>query len=163
MNNKGFTLIELLAVIILLSLVTVVSTVVVVDNLKNSKEKSRDLLIENIKIGVQEYFEECENSNILESELPENVCINLIKSGTDTDVFNGLIPEKYALTDVQSLLNYGFIKSNATDSDNNKIVEDPVTNKSMNGCIFKIMKFNDSVSSWYEIVGESEVIECLFD
>jgi len=161
-NNKGFTLIELLAVIILLSLVTVVSTVVVVDNLQKSKEKSRYLLIENIKIGVQEYYEECENINILESELPEEACNGLIISGTDADIYNGLVPEKYAVTDVQSLLNYGFIKSNATDSGNNKIVEDPVTNKSMNGCIFKIMKFYSDNSSWYEIINESEEVECVF-
>jgi len=158
MNNKGFTLIELLASIILLAIIMSITTVFVINIIQDSKEKSYDLLVSNIKIGAQEYFEECENKNIIDSSLPDSACNNLIKNSgcSETQV------DKCATMNLGTLLRYGFLISSATDNNGNKIVENPITNNNMNTCNLEIMKFVDDTnySTWYKIISKSTYSYC---
>ena len=85
MNNKGFTLIELLMVIVLLAIITIVTVPTVGNSLNNSKEKSYQILISNIKTASQSYFEECSyvktsKCNIKDNKITTNL-INLVKLG----------------------------------------------------------------------------------
>ena len=117
MNNKGFTLIELVVTIVILAIIMSVSTLSVVGTIQKTKEKSYKILIENIKTGAQSYYEECENKNILDTN------INC----------NGMsVTNKTLKTTIGDLLNYGFVTSTATREDTNgneiKIVENPKYN-----------------------------------
>lgn len=160
MNNKGFTLVELLAIILLLALITSVSASAVVGFINTSKEKSHTVLIKNIKIGAEELFKECENRKIISSSLPESLCEKLILEIDEDDIYNGLIPEKYFITDIKSLINFGFLKSNDIDENNNKIIKNPKTDENMNDCKVKIIKFNNENSVWYEVINESAETKC---
>lgn len=165
MNNKGFTLIELMAVIMLLALITTIATTSVVGIINSSKEKSLKVLEKNINVAAQEYFEECENLDIFASDFHEEACNNLIVDSSGADSF-----AKYANISLGKLLQYGYLKSTAVLIDEAgheiKIIENPVSNKSMNDCVIKIMKyFNETNGSvWYEIIsvpqsGESDIKE----
>ena len=137
MNNKGFTLIELIASIILLSIVMSITTVSVVGYINSSREKSYDLLISNIKVAAQEYFEECENYKIMDDE-------------DDNATFTCSITDNPINITIGELLQYGFLSSSATDSDGNKIVENPKTNESINECKLIVEK---EIGSDYIVVG----------
>lgn len=136
MNNKGFTLIELMATIILLAIVMSVATVSVVSYINTSKEKSYDILIENIKIGAQGYFEECENDNIIETSI---TCPTIYKIDNDE-----IITETITIY-IRDLLTYGFLKSTATEGEN-KVVKNPKTDEIINSCQIKVIKTVDSIT-----------------
>ena len=136
MNNKGFTLIELLGVIVILAVIMSVTAYSVINVLKNSKEKSYDILVDNIKISVQQYFEECENSNILGGS-SISTCDTIRTYGDNCEA------DKCATVSLETLLKYGFLSSSATDSSGNKIIENPKTNDNINDCLVEIRKFVD--------------------
>lgn len=143
MNNKGFTLIELLATIMLLALITSVGAYAVINFINGSKENSYILIVKNAKIGAQEYFEECENIDIMGSDLPEEACENLINNNV-------------AIISFGNLVKYGYLKSSSFDNSGNKIIENPKTNSPMNECMLKITKkigSNYSVSYEYQSTG----------
>jgi len=154
MNNKGFTLIELIASILLLGVIMSVTAGTVVNLMESSKQKSYDLLIENIKIGAQGYFEECENQD------PNDKTINScppIENNEDYTL-------EYFTVSLEELLNYGFLKS-SSKRENVKIVENPKTNENINPCQIKITKeinkSNYTVSYEFENVPVSTIgVEC---
>jgi len=158
-NNKGFTLIELLATIILLALIMTVTTTSVIGIMNKSKEESYKILIDNIKIGAQEYFEECENNNIIESAIPSATCDNLIRESEYCQRETAQ-PEKCATISLESLLQYGFLTGNTIKDETGneiKIVENPITNENMNSCKIEVLKYYDSNNSiwWYEFEANS--------
>lgn len=178
MNNKGFTLIELMAAIILLAVVMSITTVSVVSVLQNSKQKSYELLLSDIKIGAQGYFEECENTGIMKETLPDDACKdlttnkNLITNACDNDV---TMVENVSCSDTKisefkmnlsSLVKYGFLKTSSveTDSEGIKKIENPVTNNGMNDCQIKVLKFvnMNNYSTWYKIISlnDSGIEDC---
>lgn len=143
MNNKGFTLIELLTVIILLSLVMSITAVSAVNIINTSKNKSYELLVKNIKIGAQEYFEECENKGVINSDI--DCTINDVNIG-------GVMRKQMAFT-LGDLLKYGFLTS--SDSENDKI-ENPKSNKNIKDCSITITKdVDDNFNVSYDIENNS--------
>ena len=64
--NKGFTLIELIAVIILLGALSLIATVTVNNTLKENRQKSCEMQLENIKSGAKNWASK--NALILPSE-----------------------------------------------------------------------------------------------
>ena len=131
MNNKGFTLIELMAAIILLAIIMSITAASVVGLINSSKENSYKILVDNIKIGAQAYFEECENVDII-----GNTSISCSGYSSSTKTF------QFSLND---LLTYGFLKSSATDpSTGEKIVENPKNSANIGSCEIKITKNVDS-------------------
>lgn len=135
MNNKGFTLIELLAVIILLSVVMSITAVSAVNMINTSKNKSYELLVKNIKIGAQEYFEECENKGVIDSDIDCNPDKSLIEAENINDALSGSMTFT-----LEYLLKYGFLTS--SNSENDKI-ENPKSNKDINYCSITITKSVD--------------------
>ena len=153
-NDKGFTLIELMAVILLLGIIMSVTTIITVNTIKNSKEKSYNVLVSNIKDAAQDYFEECENDSASGGYL-EGACNGLIRENGDN-----CEADKCATISIDTLLKYDFLKSDSNDSENNKIVENPKTNDSMNICVIELKKYVDEINNyitWYEFdTGSSE-------
>lgn len=55
-NNKAFTLIELLAVVTILTILALIITPMIDNNIKKSKEKSYLIQIENIRMAAEAYY-----------------------------------------------------------------------------------------------------------
>ena len=68
-NKKGFTLIELMAVIIILAVIALIVTPLILNSMKDSKEKLYQTQLENIKSAARSYM--------VNIELEENKTINL--------------------------------------------------------------------------------------
>jgi len=56
MNNKGFTLVELLATIVILSLISVVTGVIIVQNYKDSQDKAEEAFEKQLIGNVEQYI-----------------------------------------------------------------------------------------------------------
>ena len=74
--NKGFTLIELLAVLIILAIIAVIAVPIVLNVIKETKEKSYDISVENVMRAAKIYD--------LESELTDTPI------GMDQNIYDGL-------------------------------------------------------------------------
>lgn len=135
MNNKGFTLIELLVTIILISILMTISTVSVIGLLNKSKQKSYDILIKNIETATENFYEECDNSNLIESKI-NSFCVEKISTITNTN-------NKVATVSLKDLVNYGFLKSSSKNN-NNKTVTNPKDNKDIGDCKITITKNIDN-------------------
>lgn len=138
MNNKGFTLIELLATIVLLAIIMTVTTVTIINLIDSSKKKSYELLVENIKIAAQGYFEECENKSIIDSNI---TCPTINASGTT----------KTMISSFTELLDYGFLKATDIDGTNKKILN-PIDNTEIGCCNIEIKKEIDNFNVTYSYV-----------
>ena len=152
-NDKGFTLIELMAVILLLGIIMSVTTVITLNTIKNSKEKSYNVLVSNIKEAAKGYFEECEN-NSASGDYLESACNGLIRENGDN-----CEADKCATISIDSLLKYDFLKT-GNINDNKKNIENPITNDNMNICVIELKKYvdeNNNYITWYEFeTGSSE-------
>lgn len=118
-NNKGFTLIELIATIVILALVMGISTYSISAIIKNSKEKNYELLINNIKDAAENYYQECKYSN-------------------NTGIVCSRDDEGKLITKLESLVTYGYLKSNDTDSSSSQKIVNPKDNKDITNCQIQI-------------------------
>lgn len=118
-NNKGFTLIELIATIVILALVMGISTYSISAIIKNSKEKNYELLINNIKDAAENYYQECKYSN-------------------NTGITCSTDDEGKLITKLESLVTYGYLKSNDTDSSSSQKIVNPKDNEDITNCQIKI-------------------------
>lgn len=126
MNRKGFTLIELLAVIILIGLVATLIMPTAINSLKESKQKSYEIFIENVKTAAANYYMECENGGT-------NIECN-ISGNTLTTTF-------------YSLARNGFLKGTSVKDDKSLLnVLDPRNNNNLNDCQITITKNNTYVT-----------------
>ncbi len=135
MNNKGFTLIELLVTIILISILMTISTVSVIGLLNKSKQKSYDILIKNIETATENFYEECDNANLIETKI-NAFCVEKISTIPNTN-------NKVATVSLKDLVNYGFLKSSSKNN-NNKTVTNPKDNNDIGDCKITITKNIDS-------------------
>ena len=165
MNNKGFTLIELLATVMILAVVTSVGAYSVISYIKNAKEKSYDLLIENIKIGAQELFMECENIGVMGDTIMKDACVSFMKEDAYCQTngsTDGCIHVSFG-----DLAKYGFLKSTESDG-KNKIIKNPTNDDNISDCIIGVTKSysveepNDVWYDYFSVSSDSEV-ECPTD
>ena len=121
MNRKGFTLIELLAVIILIGLVATLIMPTAINSLKESKQKSYEIFIENVKTAAANYYMECENGG---TNIDCNISGNLLT------------------TSLGSLASNGFLKGTSVSKDETSVLNvlDPRNNNNLNGCEIEIKK-----------------------
>lgn len=125
MNRKGFTLIELLAVIILIAIIGIMVAPTLLTTVNSSKEKSYNILIENIVTAAKTYYEECEYGDLSDSKYGDYAC--KITNNTIT-------------TTLGTLVNTGFLSVTDVDENNNKQVLDPRNNNDMSDCSITITK-----------------------
>ena len=129
MNRKGFTLIELLAVIILIGLVATLIMPTAINSLKESKQKSYEIFIENVKTAAANYYMECENG------------------GTNIDC-NINILDNTLKTTFLSLASNGFLKGTSVSKDETSVLNvlDPRNNNNLNYCEITITKKIEDVT-----------------
>lgn len=125
-NRLGFTLVELLATIVLLGIVTGITGYAITNLIKSSKEKDYELLVGEIKDAIEIYYEECKYSKT--SSLDN--CPSIESDGY------------YKIT-LGTLVEYGFLKGNATDNSNgNSTLVNPKDNENIASCEVEY-KYND--------------------
>ena len=126
MNRKGFTLIELLAIIVIIAIVAVIVAPSVIESFNSSKNKAYDILIENIKLAGENYYQECEYGDL-----------------TDTSKYGSLacsISNNSTTVTLGKLANLGILKTNNKDNNDNYIVVNPKTSNDISNCSITITK-----------------------
>ena len=66
-NNKGFTLVEVVVAVVIISILAIVATVSVLGSLKTSKDKSYEIMVDNIKTASISLYEEVDANELLGS------------------------------------------------------------------------------------------------
>ena len=128
MNRKGFTLIELLAIIVVIAVVAVLIAPNIIESFNASKNKSYDLLIENIKVAGENYYQECEYGDLSDTSKYGTLACSISTSNNSTIVTLG------------KLASLGILKTNNKDNNGNYIVTNPKTSNNINNCEIKIIK-----------------------
>lgn len=121
-NNKGFTLVELIAIVVLLALVMGIGAVSVTKIMNNAKEEDYKLLMDNIKGGVELYYQECTYAK------------------TDSISCPSLTSGWYYIY-LEDLVTYGFVKGNATHSNGKMYLANTKNGENINRCIIRY-KYN---------------------
>lgn len=122
MNKKGFTLVELLAIIVVIAIVAVLVSPSVIRLFNKSKEKSYDILINNIKTAGENYYQECENGDLTNSSKYGSLACSISNNNINVTL--------------KSLVELGILKA----SGNNKIVINPKNNKDISSCTITVTK-----------------------
>ena len=137
LNNKGFTLIEVLAVVVILSVVSGIAVNGVLSSIRNSKNSSYNLMINNIVTASGLLYEEVENINIVGSN---NSLYVYDSNGIKSDDIIKINDKKITVT-LQTLVSNGFLtgsnndcSGNSCDNVNRKIIRDPNTDKDIGNC-----------------------------
>lgn len=128
LNNRGFTLVELIATIVVLALVMTIGSYTITGVLKRSKEADYELLITNIKSGVEAYYQECKYSGSTYINCPS------------------VLEDGYYSIKLGSLVEYGYLKGNSKGSDDKVILVNPVDKVDILECLLKYKYSNGSIS-----------------
>lgn len=131
MNRKGFTLIEILAIIVIMSIIAVIISPSVINSFNTSKNKSYELLIKNIKISGENYYQECENDDLSDTYKYGTLACSIDTSNNSTTITLG------------NLANLGILKTSKKEN-GHYIVSNPKTSDNINDCEIKIQKNVDS-------------------
>lgn len=142
MKNKGFTLVELIITLAIMSLILLVTVPMITDALDKGKNKSYDILKENMKSAAENYLVECRNN------ISSPVCTSQNWNNT-TFTFTAI-----------ELLNNGFltVPSDLVKSNNTgKTIYNPSTKKDIGTCL----KINVNIENYkYNyIVNDEECYE----
>ena len=103
----------------------------IVDSLNKSKETSYKVLINNIKVAAETYYEECEYGDLYDQgKYGDYAC----KIETDRNSNN------YIEITLSDLANTGFLSVKDVDENNKKQVLDPRNNNNISDCQITITK-----------------------
>ena len=125
MNNKGFTLVELLMIIALLAIVILIAGPYIAEALDNSKKKSYDILLSNIKTSSITYFQECKyNGSVIGCQVIDN---------------------KLEVS-LQELMDNGYLEGSTecNDTDCENVVKNPIDKVNIGSCIIQIKQVTKS-------------------
>lgn len=123
MNSKGFTLVELLIIIALLAIVILIAGPYVAESLENSKKKSYDIMLSNIKTSSITYFQECKyNGSVIGCQVVDN---------------------KLEVS-LQKLIDNGYLEASTecNGSDCNNVIKNPIDKVDIGSCMIEIKQVN---------------------
>lgn len=130
MNKKGFTLVELLAIIVVIALISVLISPSIINLFGTSKDKTYEILINNIQKAAENYFQECEYGDLSSARYGTKACridkINDNKSKTEISL--------------ETLATFGMLKVTSVDEEQNKVIINPKNNENINSCRIRITK-----------------------
>lgn len=170
LNRKGFTLVEVLAAIVIIALLGGIAIPNILSTINTSKNKSEEILIENIKTASQELCDEVEfngeinkKGDIIESNLEDPIIganIKMLiskkkdKENNESCEINDescKIINKSITVSLQALVSNGFLQGTGKEDgkeDGEKIIKSPKNGENIGTCQIKITKTIDS--STYE-------------
>ena len=123
-DDRGFTLIELIVTIVILGLVLSIGGYSIIKVMNSAKKSDYDLLIENIKAAAEVYYQECKYSNI-----------SGISCNSSDDTYNITLGK---------LVEYGYLKGNASNEDTDLGIVNPKDNKDISRCQITVKYNSDS-------------------
>ena len=144
--KKGFTLVELLASLVLIGMLSTILITVSVKKINESKEHSRNIMINSIELAAKEYV--LNNSSKIE-EFKTKDCVELtLKTLIENEMFtNALVDqtkkESLPLSDTVYVTRSSNGKLNATYDINQKEHTKIILNGSFNEYVKKGSTFND--------------------
>ena len=145
LNNKGFTLVEVLAAIVIITILGIIADRNILGSLKTSKEKSYEIVVENIVTASKELFEEVYANKLLEVD---DALYHYDDYGNKTTNKIEITDDNKIETNLQTLVSNGFLSTS-----NNKILLNPKTDeeKKMGDCKIEIIKTINLNKVTYEI------------
>ena len=130
LNNKGFTLVEVLAVIVIIGLLAGIAIPNVLSSINTSKNKAKEIMINNIKTGTKIMFEEVNNGiDVYKYDNDGNKTSDKINISGNTITIN-----------LQTLVSNGYLRGASNDENTKKILLDPITNKNIGYCQITIIR-----------------------
>lgn len=132
MNRKGFTLIELLAVIVLIAIIIGIVAPNVIGSFTSGKEKSYEIMINNIVTASKEYYEECNYSS---------AAVKTKIKCSDHALASG--QNGYSMT-LGELVKFGYLTGTTENNDDGntisvtKTIKNPKTQKDISACKVQI-------------------------
>jgi len=167
-NNKGFTLVEVVVAVVIISILAIVATVSVFSSLKTSKEKSYEIMVDNIKTASISLYEE-----VYANELLGSSGYDLCRYGASGRILdeNGLcrkieIVDNSISVNLQTLVSNGFLNGSNNDKCNVgmsgcnfKLIKNPKVdgNPDIGSCEITIKKFVSNNVVSYEISSDNEI------
>jgi len=147
LNNKGFTLVELISAVVIISLLTIIISSNVLNSLKNSKEKSYEIVVENIITASKGLFEEVYSNELL-GVSDTSILYKYDKDGNKTTNEINISNEQSIIINLQTLVSNGFLtgSTNTTGSGAKKIIVNPKNQKNMGECKLKITKIINPIN-----------------
>jgi len=139
MNNKGFTLIEILTTLVIISLILLIAVPSVASLLNQGKEKSYEILKNNLPTAAENYITECIGDNTV---VCSNIDINQIYESTGLTITAG------------ELLNNGFLNVSTDlieNSNSGKKIYNPVTQKDVSNCLKVTIKSDNNYGYIYNV------------
>lgn len=151
LNNKGFTLVELISAVVIISLLTIIISSNVLNSLKNSKEKSYEIVVENIITASKGLFEEVYSNELLgvsdtsilyKYKEDGNKTTDEINISNETTNEINISNKQSIIINLQTLVSNGFLtgSTNTTETGAKKIILNPKNQKNMGECQIKITK-----------------------
>ena len=149
-NNKGFTLVEVLAVIVIIAILGGIAVPNILSTINSSKNKSEEILIDNIKTASQQLYEEVEFTGDLYQY-----------QGNGSSTTNQILINSNSIeTNLQTLVSNGFLSGSEKD-ENTKIITNPKTGGNIGDCKIKITKVVDAnYKTTYTITKEDSNSDC---
>lgn len=127
LDDRGFTLVELIATMLILALVMGIGSYTITEVLKKSKEKDYNLLITNIKSGVEVYYQECKYSDSGYINCPS------------------VLEDGYYSIKLGTLVKYGYLKGNSKDSNDKYTLFNPNDKVDISECLIKYKYVNGTM------------------
>lgn len=124
----------------------------IVDSLNKSKETSYKVLINNIKVAAETYYEECEYGDLSDQG--------------KYDAYACTINNNTINTTIGALAGTGLLKVNDTkeiDGKEVKVVLNPKNNSDIGDCQIQIIKNVDNFKVTYQINGDDQQYGCPTD
>ena len=158
MNNKGFTLIEVLAVVAIIAIVGTIAVPGVLSMIGTSKDRSYDIMIDNIRTAAEEMYQEIDyfgtknnvgNFKSVINIKKYNICEEIDNNCKDNESVR-IEPNGIMTINLQTLIGNGFLTGANNNNINNtevinknkKILINPKDNEDIGFCEINVIKSN---------------------
>ena len=147
LNNKGFTLVEVLAVIVIIAIIGGIAVPNIISTINTSKNKSEEILIENIKTASEQLYEEVYYMGGTLYKYDEN-------GDKTSDEITVNDNDNSITINLQTLVSNGFLNSTEENNNQKKIIN-PKTGENIGSCKIEIVKNNTDGKVTYTISNKS--------
>ena len=135
LNNKGFTLVEVIVAVALIVILSSIAIPNIISVLRNEEDTSYNIMIENIKTGAINMYEEISSNSLLGDTSNKLYKYNNSGVRTNTEI---KITSNTITVNLQTLVSNGFVSG--VNSDGKKIIQEPINKKNIGKCKITIKK-----------------------